>query len=94
MRAKDRYYLSREFQLREDLLGADILMGWVGVLLDRSFRVNQGADCLFLDAVKYIENYYLQCGVSGDTTLDDMESHWDEVTSLFKTMYMQFVETE
>lgn len=94
MKTESRYFLARQFELREDLLGSDVLSGWVGVMLSDGFECNPAAGFFFLDAVRYVSSYMLQCGVSDGTTPEDMECHWEEVTSLFRQRSMCFSEAE
>ena len=87
-------FLSKQFQLREDLLGTDVLEGWIGCQLANCFSPDEYCDFDFSDTVQFIDSFTLQCGVFGDTTHDDMEFHWDEVANLFRGKSMSYSEPE
>lgn len=90
----DITYVGKQFQLREDLLGTEHLSGWVGLTLDPCHTTEQYTQFDFEDTCNHITDYTLQCGVLQDTTQDDMEIHWPEVTSLFRSSSMCYVESE
>lgn len=90
----EQAFLGKQFQLREDLLGTEILHGWIGLTLNSVFSVEEYLKFNFSDAAQFVDNYTLQCGVLHDTTDEDMEPHWDEVSNLFRGKSMSYSEPE
>lgn len=84
--------LCRQFQLREDLLGTDVLQGWVGIELSARMTADEYSALGFAEATRFIEDFTLQVAVTGDTTHEDMEYHWSAVTELFREQSLNYTE--
>lgn len=85
-------YLVKLFDLREDLLGTDVLSGWVGFQLDCGASVDQYSMMTPETASLYITGYELNCAVLNDTTDDDMEAYWPIVADRFRERSLSYSE--